>query len=143
MNSEKIHIRTLHLGDNQFTAVGVKLVADYLESDICLSKLYLNDNGIDSEAATDLSDALCVNTGLKFLSLGNCGLADEGFKHILSSLSVNRSLESLHVWKNGITDLTGEMLLEVIEKYNSSLTEMLIFGNEISNFDEFNSVLFI
>ena len=141
MNSEKINLRTLHLGDNQFSSVGIKLISDFLESDTSLAKLYLNDNSIDVEAASDLSDALCVNTGLQSLSLGNCSLSDEGFKHILSSLSVNRSLESLHIWKNGITDLTAEMLLEVVEKYNSTLQEMLIFGNEISNFDDFQTVI--
>jgi Ran GTPase-activating protein (RanGAP) involved in mRNA processing and transport len=141
MNSEKLHLTTLHLGDNEFTSVGVKLIGDFLESDCYLSKLYLNDNKIDQDGASDLSDALCVNGHLKFLSLGNCGINDEGFKHILSSLSVNRSLETLHVWKNEISDLTAEMLIEVLENYNATLSEMLIFGNEITNLDEFTMVI--
>ena len=142
MNSDKIHINTLHIGDNEFTAVGIKIIADFLETNRDLNKLYLNDNEIDSEAASDLSDALCVNVGLKFLSLGNCGLNDEAFKHILSSLSVNWCLETLHVWKNNITEVSAEMLLEVIEKYNPSLGEMLIFGNDIEDIDEFIKVFF-
>lgn len=141
MNSEKLHISTLHLGDNEFSTVGVKLIGDFLESDTFLTKLYLNDNKIELDGASELSDALCVNSYLKFLSLGNCGINDEGFKHILSSLSVNRSLECLHVWKNEISDSTAEMLLEVLENYNASLSEMLIFGNEITNIDEFTEVI--
>lgn len=140
MNSDKVHINTLHLGDNEFTAVGVKLIADFLETDKDLCRLYLNDNQIDLEGCSDISDGLCVNGTLKFLCLGNCGLNDEGFKHILSSLSVNRGLETLHIWNNSITDLTAEMLLEVLEKYNPSLKEMLIFGNQINKFDKFSTV---
>ncbi|OMJ81006.1 hypothetical protein SteCoe_18619 [Stentor coeruleus] len=141
MNSDKVHIKTLHLGDNEFTSVGVKLIADFLETDKDLRRLYLNDNQIDLEGCSDISDGLCVNDTLKFLCLGNCGLNDEGFKHILSSLSVNRSLETLHIWNNSITDLTAEMMLEVLEKYNPSLKEMLIFGNQIEKFDRFSTLL--
>ena len=141
MNSETVHLGTLHLGDNDFTTVGVKVMADFLEGDRDLTKLYLNDNDIDAEAASDLSDALCVNSSLKFLSLGNCSLSDEGFKHILSSLSVNRSLDTLHVWKNRFSDTSAEMLLEVLENYNPVLKEMLVFGNDIEDIDEFIKVL--
>ncbi|OMJ72863.1 hypothetical protein SteCoe_28603 [Stentor coeruleus] len=141
MNSDKVHINTLHLGDNEFTTVGVKLIADFLETDKDLCRLYLNDNQIDLEGCSDISDGLCMNNTLKFLCLGNCGLNDESFKHILSSLSVNRGLETLHVWNNSISDLTAEMLLEVVEKYNPTLKEMLIFGNQIDNFDRFSTFL--
>ena len=81
MNGDKIKLETLHLGDNEFTNVGVKLIADFLEGDKFLEKLFLNDNDIDSEAASDISDALCVNNTLKFFSLGNCSIGDDGFKH--------------------------------------------------------------
>ena len=43
-----MHISTLHLGDNEFSAAGVKLIADFLESNTDLQKLYLNDNDIDA-----------------------------------------------------------------------------------------------
>lgn len=131
----------MHLGDNEFTAVGVKMFADFLENDLDLKKLYLNDNDIDSEAASDLSDALCVNTSLTFLSLGNCGLNNESFRHILSSLSVNRKIETLHVWKNNFSSDLADMLLEVLENYNPVVREMLVFGNDIEDIEEFTEVI--
>lgn len=140
MNGDKISLETLHLGDNEFTNVGVKLIADFLESDKCLRKLFLNDNCVDAEAASDISDALCVNCTLKFLCLGNCSIDDEGFKHILSSLSVNRGVESLHVWGNSITDATAEILMEIVENYNPVLNDVLIFGNCIEDCEKYVKV---
>lgn len=140
MNGEKIRLETLHLGNNEFTNVGIKLIADFLEGDKFLEKLFLNDNAVDSEAASDISDALCVNGTLKFLCLGNCSISDEGFKHILSSLSVNRALQSLHVWGNSITDVTAEILMEIVENYNPVLNDVLIFGNCIEDSEGFSRV---
>ena len=61
----------------------------------------------------------------------------------MKGLSVNKTLETLHVWNNQITEVSADMLLEIIQRYNNSVQEMLIFGNNIENIDAFIQVSFI
>lgn len=141
LSSDKFFLETLHLGDNKFTEVGIKLLAEWLESSTSLEKLFLNDNEIANEGLIWVSESLVCNKSLKFLSLAACGIVDESFKSLLASLSVNETLESLHVWGNFLTVNSVELLIEVIRKHNHVLTDLQIFGNLIEDYENFKSVI--
>lgn len=140
MSSDKFMLETLHLGDNEFTEVGVKLLAEWLESSTSLDKLFLNDNEMGQEGLSYISEALCCNKSLKFLSLAACGIIDEMFKPMLASLSVNETLESLHIWGNLLTNNTSDLLIEVLKKHNHVLTDLQVFSNPIDDYEGFKSV---
>ena len=130
----------MHLGDNDFTEVGVKLLAEWLESNTSLVKLFLNDNEMGEEGVAHISEALCCNRNLKFISLAACGIIDETFKPMLACLSVNETLESLHIWGNLLTDKSAELLIEVLRKHNHNLSDLQVFSNPIQNYDLFKMV---
>jgi hypothetical protein len=89
---------------------------------------------------TGLSEGICANRSLKLLSLANCGIDDTGFKPMLAALAVNEALESLHVWGNFLTDETAELLLDVLNQHNHTITDILIFNNPIDNIEDFSQV---
>lgn len=97
LTSEKFHLETFHLGDNDITSNGLKVLSELIENDNYLVKLFLNDNDLEGDGLSDLSESLCANHKLIFLSLASCGLTDESFKPLLACLSVNETLESLHI----------------------------------------------
>ena len=128
-------METLHLGDNDFSEVGIKLLSEWLESNTSLIKLFLNDNEMGEEGVAHISEALCCNKTLRFLSLAACGIIDETFKPMLACLSVNENLESLHIWGNLLTEKTSELLLEVLRKHNHVLSDLQLFNNPIQDYD--------
>ncbi|CAG9328452.1 unnamed protein product [Blepharisma stoltei] len=141
LTSEKFHLETLHLGDNEFTSSGLKILAEFIENDTSLVKLFLNDNDFEGDGLGDLSEALCANRNLKFISLANCGITDENFKPILACLSVNETLESLHIWNNLLTQESAELILEVLRRHNNTLTDLQIFGNQIEDYESYKEEL--
>lgn len=143
MSSDKFLLETLHLGDNEFTEIGVKLLAEWLDTSTSLNKLFLNDNEVGQEGISCISESLCCNKNLKFLSIASCGILDEMFKPMLASLSVNETLESLHIWGNLLTSLTSDLLLEVLRKHNHVLTDLQVFSNPIDDYDFFKQVFFM
>lgn len=141
MSSGKAKLEILHLGDNQFSSSALKLLTDYLEQDESLQQLFLGDNDIDADAMIGISEGICANRHLKLLSLANCGIDDAIFKPMLAALTVNEVLESLHLWGNFLTEETGEVLIDVLKRHNTTLTDLLIFNNPIENFEDFSQAL--
>jgi Ran GTPase-activating protein (RanGAP) involved in mRNA processing and transport len=128
-------LETLHLGDNKFTEVGVKLLAEWLETSSSLEKLFLNDNEMGQEGVSYISEALVCNKSIKFLSIAACGIIDDTFKPMLASLSVNETLESLHVWGNFLTLMSAELIIEVLRKHNHVLNDLQLFNNPIEDYE--------
>ena len=141
LTSGKFHLQTLHLGENQFGADGVKALAEYVENDESLQQLFLSDNPVDLEGMEALGEALCVNKTLALLSLGNCRITDECVKPLIAALSVNERLQSLHLWKNKLTETTAELLMEILKRHNNSLTDIQLFGNEIEDFEDMQEAI--
>ena len=143
LSSDKFFLETLHLGDNKFTEVGLKLLSEWLESSTSLEKLFLNDNEMGQEGLASISESLVCNKNLKFLSIAACGIIDETFKPLLASLSVNESLESLHIWGNYLTSNSAELLIEVLRKHNHVLTDLQMFSNPIEDYESLKLVIHI
>lgn len=61
LNSSLVPLRTLHLGDNQFTPACMPTLASVIEYSEDLKFLYLNDNEID---IVSLSESLCINRSI-------------------------------------------------------------------------------
>lgn len=143
LTSGSIHLTTLHIGDNNFTAAGLVALCEYLPDDTSLTSLFLCDNLLEVEGTEVLGQALIANNSLELLSLAHCGLTDESLGPLLASLAVNERLQSLHLWGNELSDQSCVLLNETLRKHNHSITDILLFSNPISEgpLEELSSLL--
>lgn len=113
-------LRILNLGNNEFTASGMKLLTQALPAFIALEELFLYHNPeIGSQGAQAISRLLSMKEGegmpkLLRLVISVCGLKDAGVKALADALRGNDTLIELDISGNNASDASIHMLGEVI-----------------------------
>jgi Ran GTPase-activating protein (RanGAP) involved in mRNA processing and transport len=130
---QSISLEHLDLGYNSIGDVGMTAVAQALSQNNSLKELNLIGNKISTVALTSLADALKVNMGLKRLWLDECSIDDKGVSILANALVINTTLALVDLWNNKISDVGAQAMLDVLNEYNTTLTNLSLRNNhEIS-----------
>jgi Ran GTPase-activating protein (RanGAP) involved in mRNA processing and transport len=116
-------LRELHLGADMTT----------VEQTLPPSKRMSNDDSLTNElgigALVSLANALKVNTKLATLGLGSCSIDDLGVAILANALKSNTALTTLSLRSNSIGGPGAHAILDVLNKYNTTLTYLDLNDN--------------
>ncbi|CAD5123907.1 DgyrCDS12214 [Dimorphilus gyrociliatus] len=126
-------LRQLDLSDCEIEGAGVKILSKLIEQENKLVNISLSFNSATESTWNKLFKTLGDSKVLRTLSLDKCGLTDRNLIVFCDSLRVNDVLTSVDLENNNITDEGAQLLLEIIQNENKSLTVITLTpGNSIS-----------
>jgi Ran GTPase-activating protein (RanGAP) involved in mRNA processing and transport len=121
---------SLNLERNEFRTEGVAAFAKALsQPTACLCNLNLAFNRCSPQACRALGEALAENKRLLTINLMQAAIVLDGAKHIVAGIAGNETLKCLNLQGNQAIDAFAGANV----KYPSSLQELNLAGNRISN----------
>ena len=124
----------LDLSDNEFgrdyvrdyVSDNIRFLSNILKVNTTLITLNLSQSCLDSYDLKLIFNALCYNTTLTNLKLLGCRKSDDSYIEFFSKMLLNNTtLNTLYI--NGCTVSEYE-IIERLLKYNTSLTDLKIYG---------------
>ncbi|CAF1156488.1 unnamed protein product, partial [Didymodactylos carnosus] len=128
-NNTSSKITDLHL--HRITDDNIKIISEYLGTNIILKQLNLSGNRLSGDCIRILCKSLETNTTLTHLILERNDICDYGAEAIGNMLRVNCSLLLLNLKLNRITDY-GMSKISINLKLNKSLNELCVSNNQIT-----------
>jgi Ran GTPase-activating protein (RanGAP) involved in mRNA processing and transport len=126
--------KTLILSWNKITSVGASIIAEALNHNTTLEKLHLNGNHLSDTGVHSLTKTLALNNSkLQTLDLQSTGIKDEGAKHLTKMLKINTTLTGLLVGGNDISNRGIELLANALTYHNDTLLDLYLDRNKPEN----------
>jgi NLR family CARD domain-containing protein 3 len=126
-------LRVLWLYRNGIGDVGLTALADSLKQNESLETFSVEEVQLGNVAVlTSFANALKINKGLKELNLGDNSIDSEGAAILADALKVNTTLTDLELSDNSIEDEGATSILNALAGWNTTLTTLALWGNDIS-----------
>ena len=119
-----IHLKVLHLDNNNFSVSGMSAIAESLSKLIGLKELTVNNTGC---TADHIATMITNNLVLEVLDIGGNKLKSEGISIISEALTKLSHLKVLGLYGNDITGDAADDIAEVI--YKLPLLQKLLLSN--------------
>jgi hypothetical protein len=116
----------------KFTDEEIIGLADELHGNTELSALSISSNAIKDQGAIALAEFIHGNQVLNEVNLQGNLISDEGALALAKAISSDCAVTVLNMQYNQLTDAGGEALMEVLKSNETSLDELFLEHNQIS-----------
>src|SRR5579883_1915550 len=124
-------LETLDLFGNYLHSQGVIALASKFEYFPALTTLRLGKNNIGDEGLIAISEAF-PKSRLLSLNVSASGITDKGVMALAEALKRESSIQKIDMSQNLISDTGANALIEVLEEYNHTLTDLVLNHTDIS-----------